>query len=165
MYVSRDAVTSAWTRLLQSEYGNEVRLISTDYKFPGRRQRETPCADVLGLQRILIFTGGKIGQAYCDLATMTLTRIAVGDTSLIDEIEDNAASDSPVAELAREALAVPLSIGGGGAGAPTDEGEGVREVRQPIAGIDAEGLNACLRAMPPRRSARISSLCSRRQPR
>ena len=37
-YASRDAVTSAWTRLMQSEFGDAVSLLAMVYKFPGRRQ-------------------------------------------------------------------------------------------------------------------------------
>lgn len=142
-YVSKGAAQAAWTRLTQSEYKEEVRRLTLYLKFPGPGQRETPCTGIQGLQRLLCIVGGKIGQQYRDLATTTLTRIAAGDTSLIEEIEDNATSDSPVSQLAREALAVPLSLGdGAGAGEELSE-----EVLGRIAGTNLADLDDATSSM------------------
>ena len=104
-YATRDAVTSAWTTLLKTDFGESVRASVTVCKFSGARQRETPCMDLRGLQRLIILLGGKIGAEYRALAETTLTRLVAGDESMISEIEDNAASDAPIHVLAREALA------------------------------------------------------------
>ena len=104
-YATRDAVTSAWTTLLLTDFGEVVRASATYVKFPGRGQRDTPCMDIRGLQRLIICLGGKIGAEYRRLAETTLTRLIAGDESMISEIESNAASDAPIQTLAREALA------------------------------------------------------------
>ena len=104
-YATRDAVTSAWTTLLHTDFGEAVRASVTVCKFPGARQRDTPCMDIRGLQRLIICLGGKIGAEYRRLAETTLTRLVAGDESMIPEIEANAASDAPIQTLAREALA------------------------------------------------------------
>ena len=104
-YATRDAVTSAWTTLLLTDFGEDVRASATYLKFPGRGQRDTPCMDIRGLQRLIICLGGKIGAEYRALAETTLTRLVAGDESMIAEIEENAASDAPIQILAREALA------------------------------------------------------------
>ena len=115
-FVSKGAAAASWTRLTQSEHKEEVSRFTSNLKFPGPGQRETPCMTIQGLQHLLCLLGGKIGQQYRDLATTTLTRVAAGDTTLIEEIEDNAASDAPVQQLAREALDAPPPCIESGAG-------------------------------------------------
>ena len=112
-YVSKGAAAASWLRLTQSEHSTEVSRFTSNLKFPGPGQRNTPCTDVLGLQRILCLLGGKIGQQYRDLATSTLTRVAAGDMSLIEEIESNSVSEQPLQQMAREALAQPATLGDG----------------------------------------------------
>ena len=106
-YPSYGAVKAAWARLLNSEFKEEVVLMTYYLKFPGPGQRETPCMDIRGLQRLIALLGGKIGAEYRRLAETTLTRLIAGDESMISEIETNAASDAPIQTLAREALAHP----------------------------------------------------------
>ena len=108
-YPSKGCLLKTFSRLISdgSDTQSEVKAYSLYLKFPGPGQRETPCMTIQGLQHLLCLLGGKIGQQYRDLATTTLTRVAAGDTTLIEEIEDNAASDAPVQQLAREALDAP----------------------------------------------------------
>lgn len=111
-YTSKGVVLKTFSRLISdgTDTQSEVKSICLYLKFPGPGQRETPCMTITGLQRLLCLLGGRIGQQYRDLATGTLTRVAAGDTSLIEEIEDNAASDAPVQQLAREALVQPRAL-------------------------------------------------------
>jgi hypothetical protein len=106
-YAGKSGVNMAFGRLIAngSEYRDEV-LNSCEYlKFAGSGQRNTPCMDIRGLQRLIALLGGKIGAEYRRLAETTLTRLVAGDESMISEIEENAASDAPIQTLAREALA------------------------------------------------------------
>ena len=103
-YKTYDAVKSSWTRLLQSEFGKEVGRLTTDFKFPGQGQRDTPCMDFVGIQRLFSILDGKIGEEYRKLAVASLTRILGGDLSLVREIRSNAASSAAVNVLAREAV-------------------------------------------------------------
>ena len=103
-YKTYDAVKSSWTRLLQSEFGKEVGRLTTDFKFPGQGQRDTPCMDFVGIQRLFAILDGKIGEEYRKLAVTSLTRILGGDLSLVREIQSNAASSAAVNVLAREAV-------------------------------------------------------------
>lgn len=105
-FSSKNAITTTFSRMVadSSEHKGEVTSLCCYLKFPGPGQRETPCMSVIGLQRFLCLLGGKIGQQYRDLATTTLTRVAAGDMSLIEEINENAVSEEPVTQLAREAL-------------------------------------------------------------
>jgi hypothetical protein len=110
-YGSKKIVSMAFSRLLSStsEHKEEVASLMMDHccyiQFPGQGQRDTPCMDIRGLQRLISLLGGKIGAEYRALAETTLTRLVAGDESMISEIEDNAASDAPIHVLAREALA------------------------------------------------------------
>ena len=103
-YESRDAVTGAWTRLLQSAVGGDLEKLFTKEQFPGARQRKTPCMDLVGIQRLFAVLDGKIGEEYRKLAVASLTRILGGDLSLVREIQSNAASSAAINVLAREAV-------------------------------------------------------------
>ena len=74
-------------------------------KFPGSGQRDTPCMTVRGLQRLLMILGGKVGAEYRALVESTFSRVVAGDQSLIEVINANAASDAPVQQAYRAALA------------------------------------------------------------
>ena len=103
-YNTYDAAKKAWSRLLRSDFGEEVGTLSLDLKFPGQGQRDTPCMDFVGIQRLFAILDGKIGEEYRKLAVTSLTRILGGDLSLVREIQSNAASSAAVNVLAREAV-------------------------------------------------------------
>ena len=103
-YESRDAVTGAWTRLLQSAVGGDLEKLFTKEQFPGARQRKTPCMDLAGIQCLFSILDGKIGEEYRKLAVASLTRILAGDLSLVREIQSNASSTASIHELARAAV-------------------------------------------------------------
>jgi hypothetical protein len=87
-----------------SEYQKEV-VKNLDYlKFPGQRQRLTPCMTLRGLQRLLMILGGKVAAEYRAIAEGIFTRYIAGDPSLLPEIRANASSDAPVHQAFRAAL-------------------------------------------------------------
>ena len=88
-----------------SEFKNEVEKNVHDFKFPGAGQRETPTMTLRGLQRLLLILGTKIASEFRVLLEGTFTRVMAGDTSLIEVIRSNAASDAPVHQAYRQALA------------------------------------------------------------
>lgn len=89
----------------ESEYKDEVVALCHYLKFPGSGQRETPCMTIRGLQRLLMILGGKVATEFRKIVEGTFSRVMAGDESLIEEIQANAASDAPVHQLYRQALA------------------------------------------------------------
>ena len=96
----------------ESEHKDEVLSFCQVYKFPGRRQRDTPTMTIRGLQRLLMILGGKVASEYRALVETTFTRVLAGDRSLIKIIESNASSNAPINEACRAALANDPSPGG-----------------------------------------------------
>jgi hypothetical protein len=72
-----------------SEYKDEVCLLSSIHKFPGRGQRDTPCTTIKGIQQLIIILGGKVAEAFKDKALKVLQRYLDGDTSICKEVEEN----------------------------------------------------------------------------
>jgi hypothetical protein len=126
-YASKGAVLKAFSRMIAegSDTKEEVLTLCLYHKFPGRGQRDTPCMDIRGLQRLISLLGGKIGAEYRRLAETTLTRLVAGDETMIGEIEENAVSDAPMQTLAREALGAEHMVGEGPG--PTDDAMEVDE--------------------------------------
>lgn len=57
-----------------------------------------------GLQRLLLILGSKVAAEFRALVEGTFTRVMAGDTSLIQVIEGNAASNAPINKAYRAAL-------------------------------------------------------------
>lgn len=88
-----------------SEYQQEVAGLCRYLKFPGTGQRPTPCMTIRGLQRLLMILGGKVAAEFRAIVEGTFTRVMAGDQSLIEVINANAASQAPVQQAFRAALA------------------------------------------------------------
>lgn len=88
-----------------SEYKDEVVGSAYYLKFLGKGQRETPCMTIRGLQRLLMILGGKVAAEFRAIVESTFTRVMAGDQSLIEVINANAASQAPVQQAFRAALA------------------------------------------------------------
>lgn len=88
-----------------SEHQDEVVASCHYWKFPGARQRDTPCMTIRGLQRLLMILGGKVAAEFRALIEGTFTRVMAGDQSLIEVINANAGSQEPVQQAYRAALA------------------------------------------------------------
>ena len=88
-YTSRDAVTSAWTTLLKSEFKEDIQLMTSYLQFAGRRPRKTPCVDVGDLLKLMPLLSRRMGKAYWHEAQLVLERYLDGDTSMCVEVEEN----------------------------------------------------------------------------
>jgi len=60
---------------------------------------------IRGLQRLLMILGGKVAAEFRAIVESTFTRVMAGDQSLIEVINANAASQAPVQQAFRAALA------------------------------------------------------------
>ena len=84
-YHNRTYAHTAFLRLTKdgSEHQNEVLSNCRHCKFPGERQRNTPCMTLRGLQRLLMILGGKVAAEYRAIAEGIFTRYTAGDASLL----------------------------------------------------------------------------------
>ena len=87
-----------------AEHADEIVAACHSLRFPGQRGPGTPCMTVRGLQRLLLILGGKVATEFREIVEGTFTRVMAGDKSLIEVINANAASDSPVHQAYRAAL-------------------------------------------------------------
>jgi hypothetical protein len=94
---------------LSVEKKSEVSEFLRSYKFPGRGQQEQPVITFPGAIKLAMFLPGENAKRNRSVMTKILIRYFAGDKSLIQEIEANAQSDAPVAQMARGALAVEPS--------------------------------------------------------
>ena len=74
-----------------SAHAEEVQSLWLDFRFPGQGQKSTPCMTLRGLQRLLMILGGRVAAEYREIVEGVFTRYMAGDTSLIEEVRDNAA--------------------------------------------------------------------------
>ena len=63
-----------------------------------------------GLQKLVLHIGGKFGEKYRELLSDTFRRVMGGDLSLIQDVQSNAASNSPIHQLYRESLAEESAV-------------------------------------------------------
>ena len=95
-----------------SEHAKEVTTNCCHFQFPGQGQKSTPCMTIRGLQRLLMILGGKVAAEFRAIVESVFTRYTAGDTSLIQEVRANAASDAPENVIARQALEQePVTLG------------------------------------------------------
>jgi len=88
-----------------SKHRDEIVTLCHNLHFPGGRGATTPAMTIRGLQRLLMILEGKVGEEFRKVVEGTFTRVLAGDTSLIEEIHANAASDAPIHQAYRQALA------------------------------------------------------------
>ena len=74
-----------------SEHANEIASNCSSFKIQGSRGSVTPCMTIRGLQRLLMILGGKVAAEFREIVEGVFTRYVAGDTSLIEEVRDNAA--------------------------------------------------------------------------
>ena len=86
------------------EFKDELEKMVHYCQFPGAGQRETPTMTIRGLQRLLMILGGKVAASFRKEVEGTFTRVTAGDTTLIQEIRNNAASTAPMQLAFRQAL-------------------------------------------------------------
>jgi hypothetical protein len=78
----------------------------------GKKKSMTPSTCVIGLQVLLGILEDDVGVEYRKFARTPVTRVGVGDPTLKDVIDANAASSAPNTQLLREALAHERASGG-----------------------------------------------------
>jgi len=98
-----------WWRTLSDEKKNELTQFLGKFKFPGRGQQEQSVITFPGAIKLLMFLPGEKAKTHRSTMVSILTRYFAGDPSLLKEIEANAVSESPVAQLARAAMASDTS--------------------------------------------------------
>jgi hypothetical protein len=76
-----------WQRL--SDQFPEVTTHSSNFKFPGRGQRDTPVTDAEGITQILMLLPGRAAAIARQSAANVVVRYLGGDTSLVREIMAN----------------------------------------------------------------------------
>lgn len=96
--------SEAWDRIAQSTK-DEVSAFCGIYQFPGQRQSSQPVITFVGALRLIMFLPGEAAKQHRSVMVDILRRYFAGDMSLFDELANNARSDSPMAQLARESLA------------------------------------------------------------
>lgn len=94
-----------WERLPE-DIKNELAEHTAQHRFPGPGNPTPVCVMTFPgiLKLIMRVSGEKAGQYRASMVKI-LQRYYAGDGSLVDEIEANAASNAPIAQLARASLA------------------------------------------------------------
>ena len=82
----------------------EVQEFVLNFQFPGRGQSSQPVITFPGAIKLAMFLPGENAKKNRSAMVRILQRYYAGDESLIAEIEANASSASPVAEMARASL-------------------------------------------------------------
>ena len=97
----------------ENEHRDEALSKVVYMKFPGAGQKETPTITLAGLQRMsrLLLVGGTFGKKARELLSDTFRRVMAGDLSIIEEVEANTASNSPIQQAYRASLAEEPAIG------------------------------------------------------
>ena len=98
----------------RSKYKDEILKLCSYLKFPGPGQRETPTMTLRGLERLLMILGGKVATEFRKVVEGVYTRVMAGDTTLIEEIVANEASNAPIHKAFGQALAQEPVLDGAG---------------------------------------------------
>ena len=97
----------------ESEHRDEVLSNVVYMKFPGPGQKDTPTMTLAGLQRMLLLVGGAFGKKAREILSDTFRRVMAGDLSIVEEVQANAASNSPIQQAYRASLGEEPAVGGG----------------------------------------------------
>ena len=93
-----------WDRIAQNTK-DEVSSFCGIFQFPGQRQSSQPVITFVGALKLIMFLPGEAAKQHRSVMADILRRYFAGDMSLFDELANNARSDSPMAQMARESLA------------------------------------------------------------
>ena len=100
----KNQASEIWRRMPQYEK-DELKAACFNHKFPGRGQSEQPVITFPGAVKLIMLLPGENAKKHRSTMAKILVRYCAGDSLLIKEIEANAASDEPVAQMARASLA------------------------------------------------------------
>jgi len=107
--VNNKVASQVWERL-STEIKNELSSFCVNFQFPGRGQSEQPVITFPGAIKLLMFLPGEKAKMHRSTMVAILTRYFAGDPSLLREVEANAVSESPVAQMARASLASETGV-------------------------------------------------------
>jgi hypothetical protein len=99
-----DHAGATWRNIADSKK-DEVRQFLANFKFHGQGQSEQPVINFVGALKLIMFLPGEAAKKHRSAITDILRRYFAGDASLLDEIERNQVSESPIAQMARASLA------------------------------------------------------------
>ncbi len=104
-----------WRNLIaeKSEFKDEIKFTMVFLKYENlglrngkkTRNRKTPVMTLRGLQRLMMILGGNVAAEFRHIVEGVFTRYMAGDKSMLEEIRSNAASDAPIHQAYRQALA------------------------------------------------------------
>ena len=94
-----------------SEHRDEILSNVIYMKFPGQGQKETPTMTLPGLQKLMLLVGGAFARKARELLSDTFRRVVAGDLSIIEEVQANAMSNSPIQQAYRASLAEEPPVG------------------------------------------------------
>lgn len=92
-------------RLLSDEVKKEVAEFLGNFQFPGKGNKPEPVIKFKGALKLVMLISGSKAALYRSAMAKILTRYYAGDGTLLEEVEANAQSSAPVAQMARAALA------------------------------------------------------------
>ena len=95
-----------WSRLISEKSTYKAELEGLVYSVTLRnaannKPYDTPAMTLRGLQRLVMILGGKVAADFRVIVEGVFTRYMAGDTSMIEEIRSNAASDAPIHQAYR----------------------------------------------------------------
>ena len=107
---NNDEAGLVWRRMSPARLEELRSNCCLNFQFPGRGQSEQPVITFQGALKLIMFLPGEVAKKHRSAMVSILTRYFAGDASLLKEIEANAASESPIQQMAREALKDPETI-------------------------------------------------------
>lgn len=93
-----------WDRLSQDRK-DEVSAFCGNFQFHGQGQLDQPVITFVGALKLIMFLPGEAAKKHRTAMADILRRYFAGDATLLDEIQRNQVSDSPIAQMARASLA------------------------------------------------------------
>ena len=92
-----------WRRLPENTK-EELNAFCSQHQFPAGKSKQ-PVITFLGALKLIMFLPGEAAKNHRSAMTDILRRYFAGDPSLLDEVNANAVSKSPVAQMARASIA------------------------------------------------------------
>lgn len=98
--------STTWANLADDKK-SEVSKFLGNFRFPGPGQKDQPVITFPGAIKLMMWLPGENAKQMRSKAAEILTRYFAGDPSLLEDIQANAASASPISQAARAALQQP----------------------------------------------------------
>jgi len=95
---NKDSKQSSATLIRLGEQHAGVSRLLRHYKFPGRRQKDTPVTDARGVVTIINLLSGRRAAQFRAASADVIVRYLGGDTSLISDIQRNAQAQQDLPE-------------------------------------------------------------------